>query len=559
MAEEGQTDVPSVDSPGESTSSPPSPKLSPVSPASIPPSAPSEGYRELILKRMHERNLKSRQFESVYKSFEFVVDQLQRQRRQRVTRTESVGSANLNNDQVENLRLELADVYKKKSINDQCLLESNRSLEEMKKRLDKITKEKDDLAVIRDKLYARIAELETSLRRAEDDRNNARDEHLALTANYQAISDKLQEQESDRIQLVQRIKELQEKQADFFNAEVEHHREIQNERIRKEIEAALAEVPNTYEDLCPIGDDVPEQMGDILPTNCAAKFEANEGEVTSIAWLGTELFATGGSDKMVRVYRAKPGGQIEKISTLAGCNQTVTRLDWDPVKRAVLASSNDKTARVWNIDTGRLMVTFSDMGDKVSAARFLQNDQIIAGSFDRTIKLFDARNGKTIKSFFPGSSVLDVAAFGTFFISGHMDKKIRLWDGRRPEPVRTVEMGGRVTSLDIAIDQLSFVCSMRDDTLASVDIRSFVTLHNYGSELYRTSTDMSRCVISPLQEHVAAGSVDGKIFVWQTNTTKLETRLSKKGHENAVQAVAWNPSGRGLLSSDKQKTVCLWL
>lgn len=30
-------------------------------------------------------------------------------------------------------------------------------------------------------------------------------------ANYQAISDKLQEQESDRIQLVQRIKELQEK------------------------------------------------------------------------------------------------------------------------------------------------------------------------------------------------------------------------------------------------------------------------------------------------------------------------------------------------------------
>lgn len=91
---------------------------------------------------------------------------------------------------------------------------------------------------------------------------------------------------------------------------------------------------------CPIGDDVPEQMGDILPTNCAAKFvslgrfifrlalikcniferdhispfqEANEGEVTSIAWLGTELFATGGSDKMVRVYRAKPGGQIEKM------------------------------------------------------------------------------------------------------------------------------------------------------------------------------------------------------------------------------------------------------
>lgn len=38
-----------------------------------------------------------------------------------------------------------------------------------------------------------------------------------------------------------------------------------------------------------------------------------------------------------------------------------------------------------------------------------------------------------------------------------MDKKIRLWDGRRPEPVRTVEMGGRVTSLDIAIGELIYL------------------------------------------------------------------------------------------------------
>lgn len=37
-----------------------------------------------------------------------------------------------------------------------------------------------------------------------------------LQANYQAISDKLQEQESDRIQLVQRIKELQEKVDNTF-------------------------------------------------------------------------------------------------------------------------------------------------------------------------------------------------------------------------------------------------------------------------------------------------------------------------------------------------------
>ncbi|GMT32892.1 hypothetical protein PFISCL1PPCAC_24189 [Pristionchus fissidentatus] len=554
MAEDGQTEVTSVDSPEESTES--SPKPSPL-PLSSPSS--SDDFRALILKRMQERNLKCRQFESVFRSFNGVVDQLQRQRRQRVNRTESVGSSNISDAQVEALRLELSDVYKKKSINDQCLLESNRSLEEMKKRLDKITKDKDDLETLRDKLYGRIAELETSLHRAEEDRNNARDEHLALTANYQALSDKLQSYESERIQLVQRIKELQEKQADFFNAEVEQHRQIQSERIRQQIEAALAEVPNTFDDLCPIGDDVVEQMGDILPVHCAAKFEANDGEVTSLAWLGTDLFATGGSDKIVRVYKMVPGGQVEKITTLAGCNQTVTRLDWDPVKRSVLASSNDKTARLWNIDTGRLMVTFSDLSDKVSAARFLPNDQVVAGSFDRTLKLFDCRNGKTIRSFFPGSSVLDVAAYGTFFLSGHMDKKIRLWDGRQSGPVRTVEMGGRVTSIDVALDQLSFVCSMRDDTLASVDIRTFVTLHNYGSEQYRTSSDMSRCVLSPLQEHVAAGSADGKIFVWQTNTTKLETKLSKKGHENAVQAVAWNPSGRGLLSSDRQRTVCLWL
>ncbi|KAJ1347970.1 hypothetical protein KIN20_003172 [Parelaphostrongylus tenuis] len=107
-------------------------------------------------------------------------------------------------------------------------------------------------------------------------------------------------------------------------------------------------------------------------------------------------------------------------------------------------------------------------------------------------------------------------------------------------------------------DGIHLLCSTRDDTLSIIDIRKYQTVHIYSAEQYRTSSDVSRCVLSPGMEYCAAGASDGHVFIWNVQSTKLEKVLYKGGHDHAILSLSWNPSGHGLLSADKQKVVCLW-
>lgn len=197
------------------------------------------------------------------------------------------------------------------------------------------------------------------------------------------------------------------------------------------------------------------------------------------------------------------------------------------------------------------------------------------------------------QSFFPASKVLDIATClgnsPTLFASGHFDKKLRFWDGRSVDNVKLVEMAGRITSLDVSMSGYELLISTRDDTITLMDLRNFKTLHCYrlgyiisdtwinnwmifSAENYRTSSDLSRVVLSSGNEYIAAGSANGSIFVWNKNNTKLEKRLTtgtewvekyKKVSEkwffrNPIFSVSWNPTGYGVLSASKQKIVSLW-
>lgn len=44
-------------------------------------------------------------------------------------------------------------------------------------------------------------------------------------------------------------------------------------------------------------------------------------------------------------------------STLVGCNNAVTRLDFDFESRLLLGASNDHGVRLWNVDNQRLVVS----------------------------------------------------------------------------------------------------------------------------------------------------------------------------------------------------------
>ena len=60
----------------------------------------------------------------------------------------------------------------------------------------------------------------------------------------------------------------------------------------------------------------------------------------------------------------------------------------------------DKTAKLWDLETGKLFKTLiGHKGEVISINFNAEGDKVMTGSFDGTAKIWDVKSGKTIFSF----------------------------------------------------------------------------------------------------------------------------------------------------------------
>lgn len=183
------------------------------------------------------------------------------------------------------------------------------------------------------------------------------------------------------------------------------------------------------------------------------------------------------------------------------------------------------------------------------AAKFVgESQKIVTGSHDRTLKVWDLRSKACIETKFAGSSCNDLVTTdgsGSTMISGHFDKKIRFWDTRSADCLANdILLQGKVTSLDLSkgnnwyiyflytlINNLLHLCSdckylaacVRDDTIKIIDLRNNQILTSLSHDNYKVGCDFSRIAFNSDSSHVAAGSADGSIFIWNASGVHVST------------------------------------
>ncbi|XP_073780440.1 protein Atg16l2 isoform X1 [Danio rerio] len=295
-----------------------------------------------------------------------------------------------------------------------------------------------------------------------------------------------------------------------------------------------------------------------VPTKAISSLDAHDLGINAVRFsTSTNLLATGGTDRVIKLWDIE-AGTLQYRGTLDGSNEGITSIEFDPTGTRILAASYDKSALFWRLEDSVPKVTLTGHSRKVTAARFKYSQrQVVTGSADRTVKIWDLQRAACIQTIEVLSFCSDVVCSEYLIISSHYDKKIRFWDSRAATCTQEVPLQGRVTSLDLCPNHRQLLSCSRDNILQLVDLRKSNDRVAFRAEGFKCGSDSTKAIFSPDGSFLAAGSADGAVYIWNVNTGNLEKHLPDM-HSAPISALAWSLSGEYVVSVDKSRRAVLW-
>jgi WD40 repeat protein len=266
-----------------------------------------------------------------------------------------------------------------------------------------------------------------------------------------------------------------------------------------------------------------------------------------------QFLASGHEDKTIRLWNLETG---EVISTLMGHSQGIKSVVFSPNGTILATGSDDQTVKLWNVSNGQEISTLCGHSHAVKSVAFSPDGQVLAsGSWDKTIKLWNIQTGVAEKTLTGHGLQVSAVAFsptGNILGSASCDRTLRLWD---LTPGSSTPLYGHAWAV------LAIAFSPDGETLATGSDDNTIILWEWktGKILYTLSGHSWSVValtFSPNGETLVSGSRDQTIQLWQVSTGKKIATLT--GHLDSVSSVAMSSTGAMIASGSQDKTIKLW-
>ncbi len=244
---------------------------------------------------------------------------------------------------------------------------------------------------------------------------------------------------------------------------------------------------------------------------------------------------------------------IREKSELKGDQISVNSNNFSPQCDRIVTTSDNKTARVWDL-SGKLLAELKGHQISVNSNNFSsQCDRIVTTSDDKTARVWDL-SGKLLAELKGHHGRVYSANFspqGDRIVTTSDDKTARVWDLSGKLLVQLKGHHGRVYSANFSPQGDHIVTTTSDDKTAQVWDLSGKLL----AELKGHHGRVNSANFSPQGDRIVTTSDDKTARVWDLSG-KLLAEL--KGHQSSFNSANFSPQGDRIVTTSDDKTARVW-
>jgi WD40 repeat protein/flagellar biosynthesis GTPase FlhF len=270
-----------------------------------------------------------------------------------------------------------------------------------------------------------------------------------------------------------------------------------------------------------------------------------------------KLVATGGSDRLVRLWDATTG---ESKGSMEATGPT-SELAFSPDDKLLAAAGSvDTTARIWSLPSGNLVGIVAGHRSGVEAVTFSPDSQLVLTTGrDGRVLVSRAEGGFMRATLFGHRAAVSTGAFspdGETIVTGSDDGSARIWDGRvdpsGPGPPGIPRLvgthAGEVNTISYSPDG-NLLLTAGTDATARIWRRdgSALTLRHAGPV---TTASFGR-----RGQRLITASADGNARIWDARTGALVVALPQGSTLNAAQL---SPDGRLAVTAGADGAALIW-
>ena len=275
----------------------------------------------------------------------------------------------------------------------------------------------------------------------------------------------------------------------------------------------------------------------------SAQFSPDGQRIVTASW-----------DKTARLWDAASG---KLIGEPMNHERMVYSAQFSPDGQRVVTASADKTARLWDAGSGKPVGKAMKHQNEVYSARFSPDGQrAVTASADKTARLWDAASGKPLGEPMKHENEVYSAQFsldGQRIVTASADKTARLWDAASGKPIgELMKHEGMVFSAQFSPDGQRVVTASADKTARLWDAASGKPL----GEPMKHEDVVNSAQFSPDGQRIVTASEDKTARLWDAASAEPIGEPMK--HEGLVFSVQFSPDGQRIVTASADKTARLW-